>query len=208
MKKNILLDFDGTIVDFSKRSYRCYQYCLKLLGINDCLDFSTYWKAKRNRTPMSIILNDYSQKVEEFHSLWMEHIELLDFLAFDQLFPNVIDWFTEKKKTYNFFLITKRQYSDRLSLELNNLQLSSFFSQIIVVPENQKKSSAIREIQHDNHFRNLEFSYWIGDTESDILSAQELDIPAIAVTCGVRNHEILKQYAPTRIYDYVANISI
>ncbi len=45
-----------------------------------------------------------------------------------------------------------------------------------------------------------ETSAWmVGDTEADILAAQALSIPCIALTCGIRSQLYLKKFQPNHI---------
>jgi phosphoglycolate phosphatase-like HAD superfamily hydrolase len=39
----------------------------------------------------------------------------------------------------------------------------------------------------------------VGDTEADIIAAQALDIPIIALTCGIRSATYLRQFQPDHI---------
>lgn len=41
---------------------------------------------------------------------------------------------------------------------------------------------------------------WVGDTEADVLAAKILDIPSVALTCGLRNRVFLHKQKPDFIY--------
>jgi phosphoglycolate phosphatase-like HAD superfamily hydrolase len=44
------------------------------------------------------------------------------------------------------------------------------------------------------------FAWMVGDTEADVLAGQQLGIPTIALTCGIRSRSYLQRLEPTRIH--------
>ncbi len=205
MKQAIILDFDGTIVDFSLRSYQCYLHCLDALDIREHLPFSDYWAMKRARAPMHVILGNHAPRIEAYHTLWMNTIEQPAFLLLDRLIPGAFDWLQKAQETHFLFLLSKRQFADRLLQELERLRIAPFFSRVLVVSHATGKKSV--EIRRQPDFHDLSFAFWVGDTEEDIQSAHEIGIPAIAVASGVRNEDWLRQQAAI-VHETLAHIKL
>jgi len=204
MKPVIVLDFDGTVVDFSERSYRCYQYCLQRMEIPDPLDFTAYWNRKRARTSMHDILGPYASRLDEYHALWMEQIENPNFLKFDRLFPGTKSWLEKAREAYDLFLVTRRQFRDRLLNEMESLGIRDLFSRILVASGTGKSKDA--ELQMQSGYASLSLVAWIGDTEDDRVAARNLSIPFLFVASGVRDRNSILQYQPDFAFDFLRDI--
>src|SRR5437868_5100720 len=98
----IFFDLDGTLIDISKKHYMLYRdIILKLHGIP--LSFSAYWKLKRNKTAISIILqksNVLNDHLNFFNEDFKKNIETPYYLSFDELFPYT-------KKTLDTLIISR-----------------------------------------------------------------------------------------------------
>lgn len=206
MKPVIVLDFDGTVVDFSERSYRCYQYCLQRMGIPIPLDFTAYWNRKRARTSMHDILGPYASRLDEYHALWMEQIENPFFLKFDQLFPETQCWLEKARETYDLFLITRRQFWERLLHEMESLGIRDIFSRILVASGTGKSKDS--ELQAQSDYASLSLIAWIGDTEDDRVAARNLSIPFLFVASGVRDRNSILPYQPDFVFDFLRDIDL
>jgi phosphoglycolate phosphatase-like HAD superfamily hydrolase len=48
-------------------------------------------------------------------------------------------------------------------------------------------------------------AWMVGDTEADILAGQALNIPTIALTCGIRSQTYLQRFVPTYVHRDLAS---
>lgn len=206
MKEIIVLDFDGTIVDFSKRSYLCYCHCLESMGIAKPLDFSSYWNSKRSKIDMAEILAIDSCRISEFHELWMATIENSTSLAHDTLFFGVKNWLNIASRKYDLFLLTKRRFETNLLSELDQLGIRELFQRVLVASEHGTTKAMKLSCQPD--YKQLQILFWIGDSEDDILSAERLGIPSIGLTSGIRNCDLIKMYSPNKMLNYLTELQI
>jgi phosphoglycolate phosphatase len=206
---SIFLDLDGPLLDGKLRHYECYK---NILLENNCIPISLndYWSLKRNRVNRKILLEKSNaiDIYDVFLSKWIERIETKDYLSLDRLQPKVVDMLSFwKSKGVNIFLITHRNNTENLHWQLNKSGLVGFFNQILDVPtlgeEAKSKSEHIR-----NCFPDLSPGecLWIGDTEADILSAQELKIRVYALSCGLRTREYLLSLHPDFIAEYLYEV--
>ena len=205
MKKVIVLDLDGTIIDFSIRSYQCYLHCLRSLGIHKQLDLLTYWGLKRARIQTATILGENSHQIGDFHKLWMETIENIEFLDYDNLFPGIFTWLQRATSHHDILLVTRRRLRSNLLTELERLKISSFFKNVINFDDNRSKAQLL---SNQSEFPFYSFAFWVGDTEEDILAARELGITSIGLTCGVRNEEVLELYCPDSVASFLSEVSL
>lgn len=194
MKRTIVIDLDGPILDGRLKHYRCYAEIAQSLGVTP-LTIETYWEAKRSGKSAreQLEMSGGAGKAEEFASRWIAEIESRPRLELDAVQPGAVEvlgnWHPQGKVVA---LTTMRRDLDNLEWQLARLDLRRWFTHVIPVSSGSKhdavKRSPLRIEPAD--------SVWIGDTEADILSAQAMSIPVYAVTCGLRNPEFLAKLHP------------
>ena len=92
MKPNLIIDFDGVIVDPAPRDFAVYRDVLTSMGCNH-LHFDRYWELRRAMIPIAGILRLTVPNVQELFSSFIEGRDRLTedptYLALDTLLPNV-----------------------------------------------------------------------------------------------------------------------
>ena len=203
-KLNLFFDLDGTLIDISERHYQVYRsIILELRGAP--LSKTIYWKLKRNKSSISVLLSRSRLPkifLHDYQSRFIEKIEELKFLELDKIFNYTIPTLDSLSKTSNLYLITFRQSVDLTNKQLKKLKLTDKFIDIKVGrldPSGVKtKNLMVKQVKPGSNVMI------IGDTEDDILTAKKLSIPSIAVTSGLRSKKKLEEYNPTYL---IRNIS-
>jgi phosphoglycolate phosphatase len=198
MIKAIILDLDGPLLEGMYRHYNCYRDILLAHGFKP-IPLERYWQLKRSRANRRelLSLSHADQFYDVFLSEWLQHIETPKYLAMDLLQVGVLGILEEwKRLDIQLLLATMRNNATLLQLQLESLGLTQFLDQVIVVGSEHAGTNKAKEIEP--FLENLDRStvIWIGDTEVDILAAQELGVRICALTCGLRTADHLMSFSP------------
>ena len=161
----VYLDFDGTLVDVRERLYRLFIF----LTDTRKLSFETYWKLKKTGLIQRDMLKraGYTGDAEEFSKKWLEQVEQTQWLQYDRKFDYTEYLIRALQQEYQCVLWTNRQSRERLLWELERMELSDCFEQILVTEQKRSKSDLIASASTNP--KNLV----IGDTHEDELAAKE-----------------------------------
>ncbi len=194
MLKNIFFDLDGTLIDPRIRLHSLFQE----LAPESEFSFDEYWKIKRQRINQKKILTKWfnypEEKIHKFKRAWMEKVEEPHRLKQDILFGYTENVLASLSKKYDLYLVTARQFEDRVHSQLEDYNIKSFFKKILVTKQKGPKSELIK-----NNVSYYPGDIFIGDTGEDVMTAKELGIKTIAVYSGCLSKEILKEYNPDLI---------
>ncbi len=213
----VFCDFDGPLVDVSDRYYNTYcialsrthEYYLswdELFSVN-FLSKQQFWQMKQERVcDQEIALRSGLQIqhipyfVQQVHAIVNE-----SFLLEKDKFHQGVNWALALLHSQGFRLVVVTlRAQEQVTQLLNNYGLLRLFSavygtsdQTIAYRNNVECKTAL--LQRALVEQGNEKACMIGDTEADILAAQATGISAIALTCGIRSRNYLKQYQP----DYI-----
>ena len=195
MKQNLVLDFDGTLVDAGPRDYQIYVDILDTYGCQP-LPYGEYWALRRESTPISEVLtrSGTGERAIEYVATRLERCERDEYLALDALFPDVLESLEQLTQRYMLFIVSARLRGPALKAEIARLGLSDYFEDIIVT--NGSKTEAIQLLDP--------VVAVVGDTEHDVQAAKSLGLVSIAVTTGIRSPQILFRLSPEHV---VSNFS-
>lgn len=213
----VFCDFDGPLVDVSDRYYNTYQLALEqthayyesqgqLVSLN-ILTKAQFWQMKQERVcDQEIALRSGLQVghipyfVQQVRSIVNES-SLLEKDKFHQ----GVNWALARLHAHGVRLVvvTLRK-QEQVRQILNSYGLLRLFSGVYgssdetVAYQNniECKTALLRKALAEHNYGT---ACMVGDTEADVLAAQAVGIPAIAVTCGIRSCSYLKQYQP----DYI-----
>lgn len=196
-RQAIAFDLDGTLVDVSIRDYQIYKDLVNRLGGNP-ISFDEYWPLRRAKTDIHKILENSGihepRAVAYFLINRKTLMEDKEYLRLDRIFPDVIKLLSELSKDYFIYILTIRHNCLNTEAQLQLLGINQYNN---VIVEGNKE-------QHMSFIPNL--AYMIGDTENDILPANNLGITSIAVTTGIRNRKLLQEMSPKYIIDNIAEV--
>lgn len=197
----IAFDFDGTLISICKRDYNVYSDILLHNNFKP-LDFDLYWEYKSERTPLYDLLNINNKIDYDFYYLYLnqrnEKIESPEYLFYDELFDGTTDILKFISLKYDCYLVTSRFNTEATLNQIEKFGIKDFFKEIIITKKN--KLDAYSKIP------NLHLI--VGDSENDILPANELKVNSFALTTGIRSFNFLKQFNPTYIGNDLNELSL
>jgi phosphoglycolate phosphatase-like HAD superfamily hydrolase len=201
-------DFDGTLLDISEKFYTTYADILKRHSQNT-LDKSLYWELKRNKTPEPIIHSITDAYVENFKEIRKSIIETNEYQRFDKIHSGVVDVLKYAKKKGNVYLVTLRHSHLQVINQLNKLNISQYFD--CVLSSGDTENTAGWKVKYsllNKHFNGSfpKDSFFVGDTETDILTGKKIEAKTIAVLNGMRNFEKLSKENPNYLVPSIADI--
>jgi phosphoglycolate phosphatase len=223
----IFCDFDGPIVDVSERYYSTY--CLGLAEVQAAysqqgiqlpihlLSKEQFWQMKQDRVPdLEIAMRSGLQQaqVELFLQRVSEIVNQPALLYQDQLQPGV-RWALSllHAQGARLVLVTLRCQEQAVQI-LRTYGLEHLFSEIRGTQDHhaayrnyaEQKAQLLADLLAESAWQGRQLSqrspqaWMIGDTEADILAGQAVNLPTIALTCGIRSRTYLERFAPTRIH--------
>lgn len=196
--KTVAFDLDGTLIDVSERDYRIYSDILLKLGY-DPITKKEYWPLRRDITDIHHILSLSGLVSDEDVSFFLKERKALmeewSYLSIDQPFEDVITTFAELSKRFNLIILTKRYNSEDTERQVTELGFAKYAELTIVTESKEEAMSKI-----DN------LVAMVGDTENDIVPANNIGIKSIAVTTGIRNAEKLSTFNPAIIVNSLSEV--
>jgi phosphoglycolate phosphatase-like HAD superfamily hydrolase len=193
---NLFFDLDGTLIDIKKRHIAIYHAVARRMNLPLIPD-EEYWQRKRNKQFPWDDVSENTLKI--FRRNFKEESELPSYLSLDTLLPHIKDLLHAAKQQYTLLLLTKRNNREHLINQLDALQISSLFDDILTPGQETKQAAVLR------HGFGKQDSI-VGDTEEDIITAKALNLSSIAVTWGLRTKAFLKTYAPTHIVSTISEL--
>lgn len=198
---NIFFDLDGTLLDSRKRLYTLFQD----LAPESNLSIGEYWELKRNKIDHKTILTEkfgYSEDdFDHFERAWLDKIELFDYLRLDTPIHGLHDVLDALiNNNNNLYIVTSRQNRENVFIQLENMGIYKYFTDVLVTEHKYKKTKLIRTLRYQDE------DFLVGDTGYDVLTGKELNVNTIAVTYGFLKKEILETYKPSFVVDKLTDI--
>jgi phosphoglycolate phosphatase len=218
----VFCDFDGPLVDVSDRYYNTYRLALAKVQQSHPaasikltpLSKEEFWQMKQERTPDIEIAKCSGLPVAAIDPFLTEVINLVnhpDLLHQDVIQPGV-NWALEllHSQGTQLILVTLRDQHQARQI-LQTAKLDHLFNGIyganngIEVAYQNSIELKTQLLTHaatkhwPERVRRNHPAWVIGDTEADVWSGRNLNIPTIALTCGIRSHSYLQKQSPTVI---------
>lgn len=198
---NLLLDFDGTLIDSKERQYRLFCDL-----VPECsLSFAQYWEIKRNRVSQSEMLKQLygfdKGKIARIHEQWLKEIESPARLSSDIPYPGIGELLKILSLKNALVLVTARQVCETVHAQLKSFGWERLFSKVLVTNQSKSKYDVV-----SNDFVVSSNDIFVGDTGEDVLAGKSLGVRTIAVSYGVLNKNILSEYGADAIADDVASL--
>lgn len=195
VRKKIVFDLDGTLIDAGDRLYSLFQFLVP----QSKLTCGEYWDLKRHKNTHAMILANrfgYDEReIRDFERRWLELIETEEYLNKDTVYSGVIEALNRLKRKNVLYLATARQSVETTIAELKRLGLFDFFNDVFVTEHKTTKEELIRR-----HVASLSpDDVFVGDTGKDVQTGKALGMKTIAVSNGFLDPEILREYNPDNI---------
>ena len=217
-KPTIFCDFDGPLVDVSNRYYSTYKLALakteefyrsqgQTLSLNQ-LSKEQFWQMKQERVSDIKIARLSGLRGEQIDFCLQQVQQVVNdpqLLSQDKLQPGV-KWALAllHAQGARLVLVTLR-CQEQVREILREHDLQDLFSDIygsqdcsIAYQNNADRKTELLSKAVAKYGAHQ--ACMIGDTEADLIAAQEMGIDSIAVTCGIRSANYLKQFQPNYIY--------
>ncbi len=207
-KDSLLLDLDGPLLDVSERYYRVYKKIIEKIGGRP-LNKKTYWGRKRKKSGLAEILEASAvskNKCSFFRKEWLAYIEKRPYLCYDRVWPHTRGMLDKLRRRHRIILITMRRSPLNLNWQLRRLNLDGYFDSVLCRGNNQGGWRVKYDLVRTSGLR-YPGSFLIGDTEIDILAGKKLGVKTIALLCGIRNKDILKDYKPEHIFNSLKELT-
>ena len=200
MKKVIIFDFDGTILNtepfIGRLIYETYlKFTGKKLTLEDIL---------RNYGPsedgMLINLNDGSYDSNEAFEYYLKMYKKMHeefFTHIDKDLKNIFEYL--KSNDIDTYIITGRS-KESLDISLDILDIRKYFKGYYTGSKKGiNKPTSIRNLMNDHNYNNKELLY-IGDTVNDINSMKEVDVKIISIALyNLQNYDKLNELNPFNV---------
>ena len=200
MKKVIIFDFDGTILNtepfIGRLIYETYlKFTGKKLTLEDIL---------RNYGPsedgMLINLNDGSYDSNEAFEYYLKMYKKMHeefFTHIDKDLKNIFEYL--KSNDIDTYIITGRS-KESLDISLDILDIRKYFKGYYTGSKKGiNKPTSIRNLMNDHNYNNKELLY-IGDTVNDIYSMKEVDVKIISIALyNLQNYDKLNELNPFNV---------
>lgn len=187
MIKNILFDFDGTIVDTSEGIVKCMHYAFEKLG----LELLSDTKVKKVIGPplgemFQILLNTDDKEIVDKGVVYFRERYSENGLYELKLYDNVENTLEYLYNTnINMFIVTSKPYefTKTISENLNIKKYFKYISGVTLSGEFKSKGDRIGEII-DKYNLNLEETLMVGDRQEDVLAANQNTLNSIGILYG------------------------
>ena len=202
----VVLDLDGTLLCSAFRHYTVYCLIIRRLGL-EALPYTIYWQGRRkglSNLEMLFYTGLQAADRQWVQALWHQHIESVEMLRLDELFPGVIEWLQTKQVEVRFVLVTLRSKAYALKAQLAWLGLTGHFQHILIVPHQPQAAQSKARIVESNI--QTEILAWVGDSEVDMQAAQQLGVQAIGVTSGMRSAGALLAAGADKIFANIIHL--
>lgn len=198
---NLLLDFDGTLVDCSRRLHALF---VELTG-DGSFSYDEYWQIKRQRVDQATLLRQrygYSkEQVDNFKKLWLNKVEEPSRLALDQPFAGVTELLSDLAERHALHIVTARQNALLIGEQIAHFGWTDMLANVLVTAHSTTKYDLVRRA-----FECDPNDVFVGDTGEDIQTAKKLGVRSVAVSSGFLNGDVLKQYEPQFIIPTILEI--
>jgi phosphoglycolate phosphatase len=204
IEMNIFFDLDGTLIDSKLRLYKLFQELIPQSN----LTYDEYWNLKQNKINHAAILKNYFNSDKKdiclFKQKWMLQIESDEYLQIDRPFAGVTEYLLSlKEKEFELYLVTARQFKDKVLSQLELFGWSEIFNDILVTEQKTNKADLIKSVISNNTIGLI-----IGDTGEEIQVGKQLSLKTVAVLTGFLNRKSLLPYHPDIIVDKITNLKI
>ncbi|MBD9653007.1 HAD family hydrolase [Ensifer sp. ENS09] len=192
----VSIDFDGTIVDCSRKQIACLAAAAAELRLE--FDWDAVWTDKRlgasNRQVLASRGLD-SNLIEKMSVFWVKHIETPEFSKFDILLDGALSALRFLAGNCELHLLSARRSEKELNNRIEKLEIAEYFQSITVVSPEQVMEGKRSALE------NLKAEYYIGDTEHDYRAAIATGTRPAIVSTGQRSPEFLTFHNVSPIYN-------
>lgn len=204
-------DLDGPLLEVSEKYYRAYADIIAENGGQPLLK-ERYWNLKRQRMPSSELLHLSATpglSAVAFGSNWAARVESREYLRYDRLQAGAREAVEALAQRYELVLVTLRRSRELLMWQLGETGLLPRFDAILSSGEDRTPRWRIKHDLITAHYSGgpRSYSWFIGDTETDIEAGRNLGTRTIAIANGIRTEEMLRRSSPDILLPAISEIA-
>ncbi|WP_181256755.1 HAD family hydrolase [Merismopedia glauca] len=227
----VFCDFDGPIIDVGDRYYSTYK-----LALTETVAYyheqnifipcrlqnqKTFWEMKKARVPdveIAQLSGLEGEQIQFFRNRVVEIVNQPEQLHQDKMQAGV-GWALTYLRVngIKLVLVTLREQEQATRI-LQQLDLFHLFAAIYGTQQEsaayqnqpqQKTQLLAQAIAEQLPFGcDCDRTWMVGDTEADLIAAQAAGVKSIALTCGIRNQQVLEQFSPTEIFSDLLSFTL
>ena len=216
----VFCDLDGPLIDVSARYYKTYRLAIDSTikhyrQIGEELHVSPmrqdrFWHLKLERIPdvdIAQMTGFAGEQIDHFLSTVRQLVNQSHLLQEDRLQPWAMDALDYLKQAgVRLVLVTLRSHEQAIQI-LKRFGIYHYFSAIqgstdeFAAYDNyaHSKAAMLEKLLSTLHPQDSDLFWMIGDTEADVLSAKEMGIESIALSCGMRSQAYLQRLEPNYV---------
>lgn len=187
----IATDLDGTLITCEQRQCTVLRAVLARFGVEG-VDLASVWNAKRNGATTRHALTQVGccdAVVSRVCATWSEEIECFAWLALDTVFTDTYEALSLlTARGFAIVVLTARQNRSHAIMQVRALGLLRHVLTVEVVNPGHAIACKASVLQR------LSPTAFIGDTETDCISAREAGIPFVGIGRGQRTPECLLRH--------------
>lgn len=197
------IDIDGTLINSFERHHLLLQKIINDEKLNKKIDIKQYIEYKINGLNNYQYMTNYmgieDKVAKEIQKKWIDEIENEEWIKYDSLYPDTIDFLEFlKEKKYEILFLTARKSEKNLIQELKRMGINKYADKIYVVnPSNAKENK--KNIISINNINN--HTIVVGDTETDFYAAKENMVKSYILNRGFRSKNYLDKIGVKENYD-------
>ncbi len=206
----LFIDFDGTLLDVSKRHYATYVEVLSMPDIKGVpIPQKEYWGLRVENKPIKEILKRsrlFPTKFKVFTERFEERLETPEMLGLDDLRPGTVTGLSKLYTKTPIVLVTQRRDGEALESQLAELKLKKYFVTVLFgAPKQQRRADPNLRSKHKAQLIRQRYrlppmeSVYIGDTETDVKVARSFGWEVYLVENGHRKKNLQIKADPDRI---------
>ena len=180
----IYIDLDGTTLDISQKYINLFA---DLSGSSHELALEFWAERKVGKSTEQVLGHPKYAKInpQTFADNWIELIETREYLAYDKIFPGLLEMFELIHKTHELVICTARQSQDLLIEQLEDLKILNYFQDVLVTEKKVSKLALMSNHRKTLKSSDYEQDWIVGDTPEDITTGTQINIKSCAVLSGL-----------------------
>ncbi|MBU1122411.1 MAG: HAD hydrolase-like protein [Candidatus Omnitrophota bacterium] len=190
-KKVLFIDFDGTLVDVSRRHYTVYKKITESLNVKP-ISKLRYWNRRRNGESFFDVM-EAEYKIGDKQRLRRNYFSLIEkrtYLELDSLFKNVTKTLKRLRECYHIVLVSLRVSRHNLMWQIKKLNIADNFDEVLAAHVHKHKLITMSK------FFKAKDKWLIGDTEMDIEAGKKCGCFTVGVYSGLRGRSYLNNFSP------------
>ncbi|GAC1575472.1 MAG: hypothetical protein NVS3B20_07160 [Polyangiales bacterium] len=201
LRKLVIVDLDGPILDVSRRYFEAHQRALTALSImGSHADAAAFWQAKRDRTPIEQLLPSVEAQtpstIERYGVLFKQCIESDDLLTLDAVQPFALDALARLATNFDVVILSLRSNREGATRCVDSLGISALASVDFVAHSASGKVPRARALSAGRVVVSV-----VGDTEADAAAAKAIGALFVGMSCGIRSKKDLEREGASVVVD-------